>query len=145
MDVRLAQPQDHQKLVDLLCVVHGEEFRALADLEVSLMFSSALKKLFFIVAVENEEVVGVAAISEEMFTTDVWGITWVGVHPNHRHNGVGQEVVEGCLNQILGRVEKPVTVILRTHPDQTGLYDRVGFKVLGPDHEGGTFMTKTIG
>jgi hypothetical protein len=37
-----------------------------------------MRKPTFILAIDKDEIIGTAAYTEELFTTDTWGIGWVG-------------------------------------------------------------------
>lgn len=125
---------------ELLAQVFGEDYRALARHYLAAMFSSDFRRPHFIVAREGTEIVGILAYSEELFTVDVWGLSWVAVAPAHRGQGVGQQLVETATKAIRAHASPPFEVILATYPHQTGLYDKCGFKTLGESH----YMVKTL-
>lgn len=145
MEVRLLEKEECDAVEELAVIVSGEKWRALARDYIGAMFSDVFRRPVFIVAVENGQIIGCAAISEELFTVDVWGISWVNVHPDCERRGIGQKLVEACLHEITARTGKEVTVILNTYPGKTRLYDKMNFKKIADDHEGGHFMIKYVG
>lgn len=145
MNIRLARKEDSDSLEDLTVTVGGEEWRKLAHDYIQCMLSQDFRRPAFLVAMEGNKLVGCAAISEELFTVDVWGISWVNVHPDHERRGIGQKLVEACLDEISRRAGKRVTVILNTYPGKTGLYDKTGFHMAGHDHDGGCLMINYVG
>lgn len=144
MDIRKATPQDKSKLEEFLVFNNGERNRKLAHDYIVCMFSADYRKPTFVVAEIDGEIVGAAAYSEELFTTNTWGISWVSVHAKHRNQGIGQKLVKACLQQIELSAQKTVSVILCTYPDKTGLYEKLGFTLGGKDSGGGSFMVKTL-
>lgn len=144
MEIRTAVEADKLALEEFLVFNNGERNRKLANEYITCMFSDNYRKPTFIVAEINRSIIGAAAFSEELFTVGTWGISWVSVHQDHRNQGIGQKLVEACLAGILSKTSKTVTVILGTYPDKTELYERVGFVEMRKDHDGGSFMMKTL-
>lgn len=146
MDIVLSELKQEQseELLNLLCSIHGQDYRMLAENYIKSMFSNDFRKPVFIIALNKEKIIGAASYTEELFTTDVWGIAWVGVREDFRNRGIGEMLIKECLRNILLKAHKTVTVLLATHPSQTGLYDKLGFSKLGDDHEGGKFMKLTL-
>jgi ribosomal protein S18 acetylase RimI-like enzyme len=109
------------------------------------MFSENYRRpIFILICNQSGKIIGGAAVSEEFFTVDVWGISWVSVHPAYRNKGLGQKLMEHCMQEISNRAGKTVSVILATYPNKTRLYERLSFVKAGQDHEGGYFMTKIL-
>ncbi len=144
LQIRPAVNKDRGDILTLLCDVFGNDYRDLAENYLSSMFSNNFRKPSFLVATYNNEVIGCAAYTEELFTVNVWGISWVAVKEMYRNKGFGQEIIEECLKEIRERISSPVTILLDTYPSKTRLYDKIGFKILGNDHEDGSFMTLTL-
>jgi len=144
MKIRTAREADKQKLEEFLVFNNGEKNRKLANEYITSMFSNDYRKPTFIIAETNETIIGAAAFSEELFTTGTYGISWVSVHKDQRKQGIGQRLVEECLEHIRSKASKTVTVILGTYPDKTQLYERIGFVEMRKDHHGGSFMMKTL-
>ena len=142
--IKILEQQDSQELEDLLCAVNGEEYRALAQACIACMFSHDFRRPVFLTAKEGQALIGAAAISEEMFTVNTWGISWVSVLPGHRGKGLGLELVSACVAEISKRISKRSTIILGTYPGKTRLYEKAGFSGAATDHEGGCFMTRFV-
>ena len=143
--LRLARKTDQEDLENFLVFNNGEENRKLAQEYIKSSFSSDYRHPVFIIACNlDNQIIGAAAYSEEFFTVDTWGISWVSVHENYRSQGIGYSLVERCLEHITKAARKTVTAILATYPGKTELYERLGFVHAGKDHEGGTFMTKIV-
>lgn len=121
-----------------------EDSRQLAHEYLQCCFSDDYRRPFFVVAEQDGEIIGSAAFSEELFSSGVWGVSWVCVHEDHRNQMLGRKLVEKCCDEIAARIEKPVNVILCTYPDKTGLYDKAGFEKAGQDIHGGWFMTAAV-
>lgn len=138
--IRPAEYNDCSNILHHLCSVFGADYKTLANTYIQAAFSDAFRKPNFILALESDKIVGCAAYTEELFTTETWGIGWVSVVENFRKKCIGELLVKECLKEISLVTISDVTVILRTNPNQTGLYDKLGFKILGNDHEGGNFM-----
>lgn len=144
MKIRKALKSDDTALEEFLVFNNGERNRKLAHEYIACMFSNDFRKPVFVVATIDGDIIGAAAFTEEFFTVGTWGISWVSVHQDHRNQGIGQKLVEACLESIQSEITKPVTVILGTYPGKTQLYERVGFIEVQKDHEGGAFMMKTL-
>lgn len=142
-NIRFAKPEEIQELEDFLAFNNGEKNRELARKYIQCCFSGDYRKPFFVIAEINGEIIGAAAFSEELFTTELWGISWVSVHESYRNQGIGKKLVQKCLDEIALKAGKKVNIILGTYPDKTRLYDRIGFTKLGQDYRGGWFMTTT--
>lgn len=99
--IRQARLVDREILLNLFTAVYGDEVNAMAYKFLSAAFSEVPFKSTFLVAEENGKIIGSAAYSEEMFTVDVWGISWVTVYPEYRSEGVGEKLVKACEESIL--------------------------------------------
>ena len=144
VSLKLAERHESKFLIEFLCNITGENHRKLATQYVEAIHSNFFRKPCFVIAKHHEEIIGCASYTEEFFTVNVWGISWVCVREDFRNKGIGKRIIEEVLSQIRGKISSPVTVILDTYPNKTGLYDNAGFKFLGHDHEGGSFMTLTL-
>ncbi len=144
INIRLAEHSESKDVLNLLSEVFGNDYKKLANDYFDAMFSDCFRRPNFVVAYDDKEIVGCAVYTEELFTINVWGISWVAVKEKYRNKKIGQSIIEECLNRIKESIKSPVTVILATYPNQTGLYDKIGFNVLGNDHEGGSFMKLTL-
>ncbi len=140
----LAKEELRQELEEFLVFNNGESVRELAHKYISCMFSNDYRKPTFIIALKDNKIIGTAAYSEEIFTVNTWGISWVSVHPEHRNQGIGQQLVETCLTKIKEEAKQSVTAILGTYPNKTRLYEKAGFKKAGQDEEGGSYMLKIL-
>lgn len=144
MDIRLANENDAKELENFLVQNVDKKYGCLARSYVGCAFSNAYRRPHFIIATDHNEIIGTAAFSEELFTVDTWGISWVHVDPQKRGVSIGQKLIENCLSHIGRAAQKTVSVILNTYPDKTGLYDKLGFRKAGQDHDGGWFMIKIL-
>lgn len=137
---------DSRKLEDFLCCVNSEKYRDLAAIFITRMFTPGeFRPPTFLVIKDDDDIIGAASYSEEMFTVGTWGISWVSVHPDFRCRGLGQMLVEDCLKAISeAAAPKPVTALLASYPTATGLYERAGFTKAGEDHEGGWYMIRHL-
>ncbi len=142
-EIRPVRPEEAQELEDFLAFNAGEEFRPMAKDYIKCMFSHDYRRPTFLIAIEDDVIIGSIAYTEELFTILTWGISWVNVHPDKRNQGLGQALMERCLEEISKKAEKEVTIILATIPGKSVLYERVGFEKGWKDHEGGWFMMKT--
>ncbi len=142
--IRPSTPKDCDELLATLCDVFGHDYKTLANDYISAMSSNSFRKPTFLLAFLNDKLIGCAAYTEELFTVDVWGISWVAVREEYRSQGYGKKIIEECLKQIRKNILSTVTVILTTYPEKTSLYSNLGFKMLGDDHVGGSFMTLTL-
>ncbi|MDP9196320.1 MAG: GNAT family N-acetyltransferase [Pseudomonadota bacterium] len=142
--IRAALPSDFTRLVEFLALIDAETSRPLGRKFIETWLSNSCRCPRFLVAVENEKIIGASAWSEELFTLEVWGISWVAVHPDRRNKGIGQALVQACLDEISRAAGKTVTVILAAYPDKAKLYERLGFQKSGQSHVGGWFMTKIL-
>lgn len=140
--IQTARKSDNKALEDFLAVNNGEESRPLAVKYINCMHSDDYRRPSFVIArQQNGKIIGAAAYSEELFTVNVWGISWVCVDAACQRKGIGQRLIEKCLADISQTANKTVTVILATYPGKTKLYERIGFIKSGVDHDGGSFMT----
>lgn len=131
-------------LEEFLVTVFGEKFRTLAQRHIQAMFSDDLSRLCFLLCWRDDKIIGAAAISEAVFTTDTWGIGWVGVHPDFRRNGIGTAVVKACLAEIAKRIQKTSTALLSVYPALTGFYERLGFCGTTTDQAGSPYLSCVV-
>src|SRR5690242_12929286 len=127
-EISALKRDEASELEELLTVAFGEETRLMARADIDNALSDHIYRHHFIVTRIDKKIVGVSAISEEMFSSKTWGISWVAVHPDYRRQGIGQKLVLSCLDKIAEQIAHPVTALLSTYPGKTGLYDRLGFK-----------------
>lgn len=144
MTVRHAKQSDTQDMIELFNHVFGKSGEQLACDYINSCFSNDYKKPHFIVKEVNNEIIGAAAYSEEIFTTNMWGISWVAVSESHRNKGYGSEIIKFSIDEIKKNIEDFTLVILGTFPNKTGLYDRNNFKNIFSDAEYGNLMIKKI-
>lgn len=144
MDISALKPEEKIPLEDFFATVFGEEFRSMAREEIARSFSDEFARRCFVIARSESGIIGAAAFGREMFTTDIWGISWVAVHPDCRNQGVGQQIIETCIREIATRINRPSTAILATIPGKSGLYEKTGFSGSTTDHEDGRIMTKIV-
>ena len=145
MHIERAKDNDSKALEDFLVNIFGEDDRTLANAYITCSFSNDYHRPIFIVAKSDGHICGAAAFSKEIFTTGLRGISWVSVHKDHRNKGIGEKLVNKCLEEIAHKADEKVNVMLGTYPYKTGLYDKTGFKKLGQSHCGGWFMMTTVG
>ena len=144
MSISTLEQSKISALEDFLTFVNGEDLRPLAHDYIKAMFAPSFRKPTFIILEDGPTIIGAAAFSEEIFTVNTWGISWVSVHPEFRHQGHGQKLVNACLLEISNRITCPSTALLATYPDKTQLYERIGFQGLTRDHGGGFFLSLPI-
>ncbi len=144
MDIRPADISEKKTLEDFLISNFSEKARKLAQSYIECMFSNDYRRPNFLVACENDTIIAALAFSEEFFTTNMWGISWVCVRENYRRKGVGEKLVSACLEEINKRIHNKATVILCSYPNISGLYEKTGFTFIGSDHAGGRLMTQYL-
>ena len=132
------------ELESFLALVYGEDYRGLANSYIACMFSDDFRRPTFVIALSDSKIVRAAAFSEEFFTVNVWGISWVSVHPDYRKRGIGQALVKKCIDEIKRKAKPSVTCILATYPEKTKLYERMGFKTSTYDAESGAIMSLSL-
>ncbi len=138
----LALLEDKAKLIDFMILnLKDETYRGLAENYVSCSFSNDFRKPTFFVAKIDERVIGSVAYSEELFTIDTWGVSWLNVHEDFRRRGIGGRLLNTAVKAI---EEKSGTIILSTFPHKTKLYENHGFLKSGEDHEGGNIMIRFV-
>lgn len=141
MTVEILTKDKTDELENFLVLVNGEDYRGLARRYISCMFSDDFRRPTFLAALSDDTIIGAAAFSEELFTVNIWGISWVSVHPEYRGKGIGKSLVEKCIHEIRHKAKRPVTCILATYPEKTKLYEKIGFKTSSYDAESGAIMT----
>ena len=142
--IRPVLTDEANRLEDFLASNGGENLRSLARQYIAISFSNEFRKPTFIVAVNATYIVGCAAYSEQMFSMQTWGIHWVHVHVSHRHRGLGQKLVECCIDKIDAMGNEPISIILATYPNGAALYERSGFEKATQNCQGGWFMVKNV-
>jgi N-acetylglutamate synthase-like GNAT family acetyltransferase len=110
------------------------------------MFSDDYHKPAFLVCEEEGAIIGAAAISEELFTVNTWGISWLAVHPDHQKQGLGSQMIEGCVEEIARRIKVPSTVILAVYDAIAPFYYKAGFSGTTRVHDegGGLYLTRAV-
>lgn len=139
--VRSAKADDAEKLIDFLVAFNGRDQKPMAEKYVNAMFSDSFRKPHFVVALDGTDIIGAAAYSEEIFTVNLWGISWISVNEKSRHKGIAQYLVEECLRQIEKKAQDSVIVILVSALNKVEFYEGLGFKAQGTGEEGRRFMS----
>ena len=139
--VRSAQADDAEKLIDFLVAFNGRDQKPMAENYVHAMFSDSFRKPYFVIALDGTDLIGAIAYSEEIFATNLWGLSWVSINEKSRHKGIRQYLVEECLRQIERKVQNSVIVILASAPNKVAFYETLGFKAQGTGEEGRRFMS----
>ncbi len=145
IDIRKALKEDTDSLHAFLVSVFGDKVAKLAEGYLNCMFSNDYRRPTFIIATtDNGKIIGAAAYSEEFFTVNLWGISWVSVDEDHRRKKIGTKLVEHCLKEITEVTDKSVTVILDSYPEKADVYKNLGFKGIGQSHSGSNLMIKYL-
>ena len=145
MEIRILDISEKKKLEDFLVFNYGEKNRELANSYIECMFSNDYRRPCFLIVLEDSKIIGACAFSEEFFTVGLWGISWVCVHEEYRRKGIGEKLIQFCLEEVKSRAHKKVTIILNAYPEIAGLYTKMDFEVIGRDHGGGCFMIRYLG
>jgi N-acetylglutamate synthase-like GNAT family acetyltransferase len=102
------------------------DYVALFRREVTLCHShSDLFEPYFAVAENAGKIIGFSLLMNSMMTTDLLTITWVGVFPEHRGQGIGRKLIALCIEEARRRV-KPL--VLTTSVPQ--FYQNLGFRIV---------------
>jgi predicted GNAT family N-acyltransferase len=142
-----------QDLEDFLVAVFTEDpkgiedetqLRQTAKEDIADMFADTKSHHIFMILQENSRIIAAGAISQQSFSLDMWGMSWVAVDSEYRNKGIGQKIVEACLYEIAGRIDKPSSVILTTSQKQELFYQNAGFQGTARDHNGRLVMTRTV-
>ena len=104
--IRILKEEEKDQVVEFCVSIFGEDCRQLAVDYTNSMFSSYYRRPLFMVAVKGEEIIGVAAMVECLFTINVWGLCWLGVHPDHRSKGIGAKRIKAREHEIKKSVPK---------------------------------------
>ena len=146
--IRQATKQDDAPLWEFMTEHNyyegGDRIKPMARDYLDAAFSDEYRKPTFLVGMDGDTIVACGAYTEEYFTVDVWGISWVTVAPEYRRKGIGTKITAALCDHIREAAGKDVTILLNTYPGKTKLYERCGFEGGGQDHCGGTFMVKHV-
>ena len=145
MIISSLKKEQAEEVKQFLINVFGNGVSDLASSYIQSQFSNDFRRPQFFVVCQDNKTVGAAAVTEELFTINTYGISWVSVDANYRRQGIGKRLVESCLSHIKQAANgQPQSIILSTLPGQTGLYERVGFTRAAQDFEQGWIMTKSV-
>lgn len=142
--IRSAKAEDAENLIDFLTFTNGHKHNARAIEYVTAMFSDSFRKPHFVIALDGQDIIGAAAYSEEIFTTNIWGISWVSINDASRHTSVRKLILEECLRQIERKADHNVAVVMAALPHRVPLYEKVGFNPIGTGETGRRFMTMIL-
>ncbi len=144
VDIRLAIPADAEAMVGFFAKEGAADYFELTKAYIKAGFSKDFRRPTFLLALIDDQIVGTASYSEELFTIETWGISMVQVAASMQRQGIGEKLVTACLKYISEAAGKTVTAILNTYPNKTSLYDRLGFTKAGQDHTGGWYMIRKV-
>lgn len=146
MQTRIPTQDDCKNLEDFLTKVNGEQYRETYQEFLECCFGDQAYKPHFLIIESPDDgaIIGSCAYVEELFTVDIFSITAVSVDEQHRKKGLGSHLIQTALQSITEQAKRPVTVILNTYPNKTGLYDRNGFMRGGQDIHGGQIMLRHL-
>lgn len=144
MQIRKAKPEEAKSLEDFISLPDNasETYRHLVSHYISAMASDDPRAPVFLIALEDEQIVGCAAYAKESFAPGIWGISWINVRSDKRRNGLGGQLIESCIAEISKCNDGPFTAVLATLPEKSALYERHGFEKTSITHEGGWIMTR---
>ena len=118
-----------EELEDFLVKLFGDNFRDLAKADISDFFRSNCDASFLIYRnPADKKIIATAAIAKQTVETKHWGISWVGVDPEHRGKGLGLSLIKDCLKKIAAQSDGSYSAELAAYPENTALYEKVGFK-----------------
>jgi ribosomal protein S18 acetylase RimI-like enzyme len=85
------------------------------------------KSVFFLGAVKDDDLLGVIMVSHD--GRKGW-INRLAVHPNHRHKGIAQKLLEGAENQLLQTegIEVYSALIFDDNEPSLSLFEKVGYE-----------------
>jgi predicted GNAT family N-acyltransferase len=142
--VRSVKAEEAEKLIEFLSEINGHVYKASAEEYVHAMFTDSFRKPHFVIALDSDDIIGAAAYSEEIFTVNIWGLSWVSVNEASRHKNLRRFLVEECFRQIERKVKNSVTVILAALPHRAEAYKKLGFNPVGNGDAGRQFMALTL-
>lgn len=102
MEIRLARKDDINEIVELLKETHPVKDTATAREEIAEMFSESLNPPEYIIAVEDDKIIGVTGFINSWYDFNTYEIFWVAVHPDFQRQGIGKAII----SDIVGRLKK---------------------------------------
>lgn len=139
--IRSAKSSEAEELIAFLTESNGPVHKARAEEYVHAMFTESFRKPHFVIALDSDDIIGAVAYSEEIFTMNVWGLSWVSVNENSRHKNLRKYLIEECLRQIERKAKNNVVVILAALPHRVSAYEELGFNPVGTGETGRRFMS----
>jgi len=146
ISVRLVTRDFLPKVHAFLRATNNGKEADIADANLAVAAADIPRKPRFVMATTpNDEIVGAMCFNEEFFSIDTWGISWLNVHENYRLQGIASQMIKLAVSEIQKCLNgKKGTLILVTYPQNTKLYEKFGFEVIGQDHENDSIMTKVL-
>lgn len=142
--IRSAEAEDSESLIEFLTHINGYKFKTRAAEYVHAMFSDSFRKPYFVVALDGTDFIGAVAYSEEIFTVNIWGLSWISVNEATRHKNTERLIIEETIRQITKKAQSTISVTLACPPHKIPFYEKLGFIAVGIGNEERRFMALTI-
>ena len=128
MYLRLAKKSDIGDITRVIKKSFSKQDTKFSRKEVAEMFSTSLNKPTYVVAIENNEIIGLAGFILSWFSFDIYEIFWVAVRPDFQGKGAGRELVKNVIRRIKSfkGQYKASGIILSTSSPQ--FFERCGFE-----------------
>ena len=100
----------------------------IAQREFQIMFSKDTFRPTVLGSFLCDKIVGVVAFIEDIMSTDLYSIFWVGTHPDYQNRGIATQLIQHAKSMISEEMlsGRAGDIILTTkHPE---FYERLGFE-----------------
>ncbi|MBI1363896.1 MAG: GNAT family N-acetyltransferase [Proteobacteria bacterium] len=127
-----------------LCFGLEWEEQARKELGQSLNNTSAYPNAVFGMR-QDGHLIGLGAVLTSWFRDNTYALSWVCIHPAHRHQGLGRTMATHCLNEATNRVrrgQQSGVVLLSTEKNR--FYQELGFKTVAAHDNDWKLMLKEI-
>ena len=145
ISIELLTPERMPEAIDVTCRAFGEEWRESAEKDFAITFSDYPHPFTTLIAVKDNNIIGVAQCLTAYLTPNAYMIAWVCVEPKLQGQGIGSFIMKQACNHIEENFlkGKSGTIFLVSAIDYK-FYEKFGFKK-GPDiHSKSPIMLKII-
>jgi N-acetylglutamate synthase-like GNAT family acetyltransferase len=115
-------------------------------LEMGEMFGEALIKPEYVVAEENNKIIGFGGYIQSFMDYHVYQIFWINVIPENQGNGIGTNLVQTIIKKIknINEKDKKPLVIQLTTTKPRFYEERFKFKIVSELKEGSYLMVLNV-
>ena len=136
IDIQEINPEHIPEAKAVMTAAFGEKMRQAIEHDFTLINPNHFFHLQFLVAIEDNEIIGTVATLPTGFCFNTRSILWVSVHPRKQKSGVGTLLIKAMIRYIQSKyfTDDSGTILLSSEKHNIPYYKKFGFTACSEMH-----------